>query len=161
MAEVYDGFDARLQRPVAVKLLRREMAAREDIRARFKAEALAAAGMAHPHAVAVFDTGDHEGVPYLVMERLPGETLADRIVEGPVDPDWLVDASRGLLSALAAAHDAGIVHRDVKPGNILLAEDGRAKITDFGIAKSIHPAEDTGGNHVDLTATGQLLGTPA
>src|SRR5205085_7502125 len=111
--------------------------------------------------VAVFDTGDHDGVPYLVMERLPGDTLADRIVEGPVDPDWLVDASRGLLSALAAAHDAGIVHRDVKPGNILLAEDGRAKITDFGIAKSIHPAEDTSGEHVDLTATGQLLGTPA
>jgi tRNA A-37 threonylcarbamoyl transferase component Bud32 len=162
MAEVYDGVDLRLERAVAIKLLRPEMVAREDVRSRFQAEARAAAGMSHPNAVAVFDTGEHEGVPYLVMERLPGDTLADLVAAGPVDVVWLRGAAQGLLGALAAAHGAGIVHRDVKPGNVLIARDGTAKITDFGIAKSIHPADDSSGNgRSDLTATGQLLGTPA
>lgn len=169
MAEVYDGFDERLQRPVAIKLLRREMAVRDDIRARFKAEALAAAGLSHPHAVAVYDTGEHDGLPFLVMERLPGDTLAERIADGPVDPAWVRTAASGVLGALAVAHGAGIVHRDVKPGNILLDEAGRAKITDFGIAKSVHPPDDSDGSggggggdgRADLTGTGQLLGTPA
>ena len=160
MADVYDGLDLRLERAVAVKLLRPEMAARDDVRTRFEAEARAAAGLSHPNAVAVFDTGEHEGVPYLVMERLPGTTLADRIAEGPVDPVWVCGAACGVLGALAVAHEAGIVHRDVKPGNILVAADGTAKIADFGIAKSVSPSDgSTGGK--DLTATGQLLGTPA
>jgi tRNA A-37 threonylcarbamoyl transferase component Bud32 len=161
MAEVHDGIDQRLERAVAIKLLRPEMAAREDIRTRFEAEARAAARLSHPNAVAVFDTGEHDGVPFLVMERLPGETLADRIASGPVDPTWLRHAAAGVLGALEAAHETGIVHRDVKPGNILLAADGTAKIADFGIAKSIHTADEGDGEHVDLTATGQLLGTPA
>ncbi|MGH9279508.1 MAG: serine/threonine-protein kinase [Acidimicrobiales bacterium] len=154
MAEVHDAHDLRLERPVAVKLLKPEMAAREDVRQRFEVEARAAAGMSHPNAVAVFDTGEHEGVPYLVMERLPGETLADRLAAGPVDPGWLCEQAEGLLDALAAAHEAGIVHRDIKPGNILLSADSTAKITDFGIAKSL-------GTEIDLTRPGQLLGTPA
>ena len=161
MADVYDGLDLRLQRAVAVKLLRPEMVARDDVRTRFEAEARAAAGLSHPNAVAVFDTGEHEGVPYLVMERLPGTTLADRIAEGPVDPAWLCEAAAGVLGALAVAHEAGIVHRDVKPGNILLAADGTAKIADFGIAKSVSPTTGSAGGRHDLTATGQLLGTPA
>jgi eukaryotic-like serine/threonine-protein kinase len=157
MAEVLAGTDLRLQRPVAVKFLLPEMAARNDIRRRFEAEACAAASFSDPHAVAVYDTGEHEGRPYIVMERLPGETLADRIVTGPQDPAWVRQIAREVLGALAAAHAVGLVHRDVKPGNILITADGHAKIADFGIAKSL---EATDGS-LDLTGTGQLLGTPA
>jgi serine/threonine-protein kinase len=157
MAEVRAGTDLRLDRPVAVKFLLPEMAARDDIRRRFEAEARAAAQLSDPHAVAVYDTGEHDGLPYIVMERLPGNTLAERIAAGPVDPAWLRTIARQVLGALAAAHAAGLVHRDVKPGNILLTADGNAKIADFGIAKSL----DTATDGVDLTGTGQLLGTPA
>ncbi len=157
MAEVRAGTDLRLKRPVAVKLLLPEMAARDDIRRRFEAEARASASFNDPHAVAVFDTGEHEGQPYIVMERLPGETLADRIRAGPADPAWLALVAREVLGALGAAHAAGLVHRDVKPGNILITADDHAKIADFGIAKSLDEAPGT----VDLTGTGQLLGTPA
>ena len=157
MAEVRAGTDLRLQRPVAVKFLLPEMAARDDIRRRFEAEARAAASLSDPHAVAVFDTREHEGQPYIVMERLPGETLGDRIAAGRLDAAWVRQVAREVLAALAAAHAAGLVHRDVKPGNILITADGHAKIADFGIAKSV---EGTSGS-VDLTGTGQLLGTPA
>jgi serine/threonine protein kinase len=157
MAEVRAGTDLRLQRPVAVKFLLPEMAAREDIRRRFEAEACAAAALSDPHAVAVYDTGEHEGLPYIVMERLPGETLADRIATGPQDPAWVRQVATEVLAALGAAHAAGMVHRDVKPGNILITADNHAKIADFGIAKSL---EATDGS-LDLTGTGQLLGTPA
>ena len=159
MADVYGGLDRRLQRPVAIKLLRPDIAERTDVRLRFEAEAKAAARLSHPNVVAVFDTGEHEGIPYIVMERLPGRTLADVIAEGPVDVDWLLAVAAEVLSALGAAHAAGIVHRDVKPGNVLLTAEGSAKISDFGIAKSAEVA--TGGAGVDLTGTGQLIGTPA
>ncbi len=157
MSEVLAGTDLRLQRPVAVKFLLPEMAARDDIRRRFEAEARAAASLSDPHAVAVYDTGEHEGKPYIVMERLPGATLGDRIATGPVDPQWLRQVAREVLGALAAAHQVGLVHRDVKPGNILMTADNHAKIADFGIAKSL---EGSSGS-LDLTGTGQLLGTPA
>jgi len=157
MAEVKAGTDLRLQRPVAVKFLLPEMAARDDIRRRFEAEARAAASFSDPHTVAVFDTGEHEGLPYIVMERLPGETLADRIAGGPVDPAWLRRVSGEVLGALEAAHAVGLVHRDVKPSNILITADGHAKIADFGIAKSLEGSDGAR----DLTGTGQLLGTPS
>ena len=157
MSDVHAGFDRRLERPVAIKTLHAHMAARPDIRTRFELEARAAARLSHPNAVAVFDVGEDDGMPYIVMERLPGETLADRIAAGPVDPGWLRRAAGDVLGALAAAHASGIVHRDVKPGNILIGTDGCAKIADFGIAKSMQDA--TGG--LDVTATGQLIGTPA
>jgi len=161
MADVHAGHDQRLERQVAVKLLRPDMAERDDVRLRFESEARAAARLSHPNAVAVFDTGEHDGQPYIVMERLPGRTLADVIAQGPVSPTWLVPVATGVLSALGAAHDAGIVHRDVKPGNILLTDDGTAKIADFGIAKSAEMVTGTAGGSVDLTLTGQLVGTPA
>jgi eukaryotic-like serine/threonine-protein kinase len=157
MAEVLAGTDLRLQRPVAVKFLLPEMAARDDIRRRFEAEACAAASFSDPHAVAVYDTGEHDGRPYIVMERLPGETLADRILAGPQDPAWVRQVAREVLGALGAAHAVGLVHRDVKPGNILITADDHAKIADFGIAKSVEAADGS----LDLTGTGQLLGTPA
>ncbi|HJV09740.1 MAG TPA: serine/threonine-protein kinase [Acidimicrobiales bacterium] len=157
MAEVLAGTDLRLQRPVAVKFLLPEMAARDDIRRRFEAEACAAASFSDPHAVAVYDTGEHDGRPYIVMERLPGETLADRILAGAQDPEWVRQIAREVLGALAAAHAVGLVHRDVKPGNILITADDHAKIADFGIAKSLESSDGS----LDLTGTGQLLGTPA
>ena len=156
MATVYDGFDERLQRPVAVKVLRPEMAARLDVRARFESEARSAAQLTHPNVVAVFDSGEDEGMPFLVMERLPGETLADRLQASGVDDDWVLRVAGDVLGALGAAHAAGIVHRDVKPGNILIAADGCAKVGDFGIAKSLEVAAAA-----DLTSTNQLVGTPA
>ncbi|MEW6152685.1 MAG: serine/threonine-protein kinase [Actinomycetota bacterium] len=163
MADVFDAVDLRLDRAVAVKVLRPELAARHDVRTRFEAEARAAAGLSHPNAVAVYDTGEHHGAPFLVMERLPGETLADRLALGPVDAQWLRTAAVGLLGALGAAHRKGIVHRDVKPGNILIASDGTAKIGDFGIAKSAGTGDGAGQDQaaLDLTQTDQLLGTPA
>ena len=160
MAEVYEGYDDRLQRPVAVKVLRPDMAAREDVRNRFEFEARHAARLSHPNVVGVYDTGEDDGMPFLVMELLPGETLADRIAQGTLDQDWLKRAAGDVLLALAAAHAAGIVHRDIKPGNIVLAVDGCAKVTDFGIAKTLEVAAE---EHVqsDLTSTNQLVGTPA
>jgi hypothetical protein len=160
MADVYDALDERLDRPVAVKILRPEMAAREDVRRRFEAEARSAARLIHPNVVGVFDSGeDQDGaLPYLVMERLPGETLGDRMQEetGNLDTAWVLRAAGDVLLALGAAHAAGIVHRDVKPANVLLATDGCAKVADFGIAKSLEVAAAA-----DLTSTNQLVGTPA
>ena len=161
MADVYDALDERLARPVAVKLLRPELAAQPDLRRRFEAEAKAAARLTHPNVVAVHDTGEDGGRAYIVMERLPGETLADRIDMGPLDQAWLRRVALEVLAALGAAHSAGIVHRDVKPGNILLSEDGRAKVTDFGIAKAMEPLAGPGVVDPDLTATGMVIGTPA
>jgi non-specific serine/threonine protein kinase/serine/threonine-protein kinase len=156
MADVYAGYDLRLERDVAVKLLRPEVALRQpEVRTRFEGEARTAARLAHPNVVEVFDTGEEDGQPYIVMERMPGETLADRIASGPVDLEWLRRVAGDVLGALGAAHAAGMVHRDVKPGNILIAEDGRAKVADFGIAKSLD------GTGPDLTATNLLIGTPA
>lgn len=158
MAEVYNAHDERLDRAVAVKVLRPVMARRADVRRRFEAEARAAARLTHPNVVAVFDSGEDDtedgGVAWIVMERLPGETLADRMESGPLDPTWVVRMAGDVLGALAAAHAAGIIHRDIKPGNILIATDGCAKVADFGIAKSLEVVDDA-------THTGQLIGTPA
>lgn len=154
MAEVYDGYDERLHRQVAVKLLRPDLAADPGIRSRFEVEARAAAGLSHPNVVGVYDTGEDRGTPFIVMERLPGETLADRMAAGPIEQSWLARVAGDVLGALGAAHAAGVVHRDVKPGNILLGADECAKVADFGIAKSAEVA-------ADVTGTGLLVGTPA
>lgn len=154
MAEVYDGYDERLHRPVAVKLLQASAASDPGIRERFEVEARAAARLTHPNVVAVYDTGEDAGTPFIIMERLPGETLADRMAAGPVDAGWLRQVALDVLGALGAAHAAGIVHRDVKPGNILIGPDGHAKVADFGIAKSVEFA-------TDATGAGLVIGTPA
>jgi tRNA A-37 threonylcarbamoyl transferase component Bud32 len=163
MAEVYDAYDQRLARRVAVKLLRPELAAHPGVRRRFEAEARAAARLSHPNVVAVHDTGEDDGRAYIVMERLPGETLADRLAAEPghVDQGWLRQIAVEVLAALGAAHGAGIVHRDVKPSNILLAQDGRAKVADFGIAKTTEGLGGSSGQDRDLTAVGVVIGTPA
>lgn len=150
MAEVRDAWDAQLQRPVAVKLLHAPLSTQPDFRRRFEVEARAAAGLNHPHVVAVHDYGEQDGTPYIVMERLPGRTLADAIAAGPLPQHVVRAVLDGVLSALAAAHTAGILHRDIKPGNILLADSGAAKIADFGIAKSAESSH---------TIAGQVMGT--
>ena len=154
MGEVWRGFDTRLGRDVAVKLLNVDVPD-PTRRQRFEREARAAASFSHPNAVTVYDFGEEGARPYLVMELVEGRTLADVIAEqAPLDPEEAVAVARQVLSALAAAHRHGLVHRDVKPGNVLMAPDGRVKLADFGIATTV------GGAAGALTATGELLGTP-
>lgn len=153
MGEVREATDQRLGRSVAVKLLQPSMASDPGARNRFEDEARSAAKLVHPNTVAVFDTGEHEGIPYIVMEYLPGRTLADEIAEGPLAPARVRTVALQVLGALEAAHRAGVIHRDIKPGNILLTTDGTAKVGDFGIAKT---AEG-----LDHTATGMIVGTPS
>jgi eukaryotic-like serine/threonine-protein kinase len=154
MGEVRAANDQRLQREVAVKLLRADLAEIEEVRRRFEGEAQAAAALVHPNIVTVFDAGEEDGAPFIVMELLPGRTLVDELATGPLSSVRVRDLAVAVLGALEAAHNAGIVHRDVKPGNVLRAADGTWKVADFGIAKI---AEAAG----DLTVSGVVIGTPA
>ncbi len=153
MSEVRAGRDLRLGRDVAIKLLTSAGADASRMRERFEAEARAVASLSHPNVVLVFDSGEHEGVPFLVMERLPGRTVADEMSAGPLAPDRAARVTTDVLGALGAAHAAGIVHRDIKPSNVLLCPDGVAKVSDFGIAKTA--------SAMALTDDGTLLGTPS
>ncbi len=134
MAEVWRGEDEVLARPVAVKLIDRALLADEAFRRRFRAEAQAAAGLSHPHVVTVHDYGEEGGTPYIVMELLAGETLGDRLGGGPLGQDEAATVCGRIAAALAAAHEAGLVHRDVKPANIFLTRGGGVKVLDFGVA---------------------------
>ena len=157
MADVHEGEDLRLQRPVALKILRPELGHDLDVRRRFEAEARWAANLSHPNIVAVYDVGEDAEQAYLVMELLPGRTLADRIRTGPLPEPEAVGVIRQVLAALASAHAAGVLHRDIKPANILLATDGTAKVVDFGIAKALDPQ----GGPTDQTAVNLVVGTPS
>ncbi len=152
MAEVRDGWDIRLDRPVAIKMLHPGVDSQPGVRDRFKAEALAAAALNHPNIVAVHDSGEHDGTLFIVMERLPGGTLADHIALGPLPEARVRAMLDNILAALATAHAHGTLHRDIKPGNILHTAGGIYKLADFGIAK-------TGG--AAYTMTGQIIGTIA
>ena len=136
MATVHRAVDTRLDRTVAIKLLRREVIADPDIAMRFRREALAATVLRHPNIVACLETGTDDGQPFLVMEIIEGEDLAARLRRaGRLAPSEAARIGLDVARALGVAHIRGIVHRDVKPGNILLARDGRAMVTDFGIAR--------------------------
>ncbi len=153
MAEVRDGWDTRLRRPIAIKLMYPAVSAQSGMRNRFEAEAHAAAALNHPNIIAVYDSGEHEGSPFIVMERLPGETLAHEMARGPLPQERVRAILDNVLAALTAAHRAAILHRDIKPGNILLAAGGEMmKVGDFGIAKTPEATS---------TLTGQILGTIA
>src|SRR5262245_29702530 len=115
MGDVLAGTDHRLHRPVAVKVLRVDLAVQAGARRRFRTEALAAARLAHPNVVTVYDCDEDHGIPFLVMERLPGQTLNDELRHGPVSITRARDIACEVLAALDAAHGAGIVHRDIKP----------------------------------------------
>src|SRR4051812_13598494 len=152
MSTVYRAFDVNLERRVAIKLLHREMSADSDQLERFRREARAVAQLSHPHIVGVIDAGEDEGRPYIVFEYVEGATLKQRINElGRLPVDESVAYAIEIARALGCAHDHGIVHRDVKPQNVLIDEEGSAKVTDFGIARSL---KDDG-----LTADGRVLGT--
>jgi len=149
MASVWLAADEVLERPVAIKILSDTIASDPEFVARFRREARVAAGLSHPNLIGIYDYAADSERPYLVMEYIEGETLAERISRGA--PTDCRELARELLGALAHIHAAGIVHRDVKPQNILIDAEGRAKLIDFGIAL---PADAT-----SLTRTGQFLGT--
>jgi serine/threonine-protein kinase len=163
MAEVHLGRDTRLGRTVAIKLLRVDLARDPTFQARFRREAQSAASLNHPAIVAVYDTGEeqivdaHGGVvalPYIVMEYVEGKTLRDLLVDGnPIDIGYALDITAGVLSALEYSHRAGIVHRDIKPGNVMIGPDHEIKVMDFGIARAMADATAT------MTQTQAVIGT--
>lgn len=154
MGTVWRGEDPLLARSVAVKTLDPRLAEDDDLRARFRREAVAAAAVAHPNIVATYDTGEDDGVAYIVMELVEGATLRQAIdLHGALPPARAADIAAQVADALAAAHARGLVHRDVKPSNVLVQLDGRVKVTDFGIAKAADQSTD------DLTRTGSVMGT--
>ena len=169
MGQVFRATDTRLNRRVAIKVLARDVALDQGMRARFGREARAVAALTHPHICTLFDVGRHGDVDFLVMEYLEGETLAARLAKGPLPSDECVTHAMAIVSALDHAHRHGIVHRDLKPGNIVLTAAG-AKLLDFGLAKLPHAASDaadTVATRPDLvpnddgltTRAGAVLGT--
>jgi eukaryotic-like serine/threonine-protein kinase len=161
MAEVRKGTDTRLGRVVAIKRLRTDLASDVTFQARFRREAQSAASLNHPSIVAVYDTGeepaaDGSGVsqPYIVMEFVAGRTLRDILREGrKILPERALEITSGVLSALDYSHRAGIIHRDIKPGNVMLTPSGDVKVMDFGIARAISDASST------MTQTAAVVGT--
>jgi WD40 repeat protein len=135
MGEVYRAHDSRLNRTVAIKVLPASFSADRDRLQRFAQEARAAAALNHPNILSIFDIGEEQGAPYVVSELLEGETLRERLRNGPLPIRRVVDYSLQVARGLAAAHDKGIVHRDLKPENLFLTSDNRVKILDFGLAK--------------------------
>ena len=154
MATVELARDTELDRLVAVKRLFASLVSDEIFRERFLREARMAAALSHPNLVAVFDVGEEDGLPYIVMEYVEGETLADLMRRSaPVNPDRAVDLLLQVCAGLEHAHAAGLVHRDVKPQNLLVRSDGVVKIADFGIARTLQATR--------LTQVGTVLGTAA
>jgi eukaryotic-like serine/threonine-protein kinase len=156
MGVVYEAFDTVIERPVALKMLRTDVYAPEqlpDVRARFKREAHSAGRLSHPNIVTIFDYGEHEGAPYIAMDLMNGEELARSLEAGQrMALPQVVQVMEQLLSALAYAHEKGVVHRDMKPSNVFVLRDGTIKVVDFGLARI---------EASNLTETGTLLGTPA
>ena len=152
MSSVYRAFDPTLERRVAIKLMHRDISSDPDQLERFRREARAVAQMNHPHVVTVIDAGEDDGAPYIVFEYVEGETLKERIRRlGRLPVSEAVAYAIEIGRALENAHAHKLVHRDVKPQNVLIARDGRAKVTDFGIARSMEAQ--------GLTAPGRVLGT--
>lgn len=164
MASVYRGYDLTLGRAVAVKILDRELANDNAFRTRFRLEAQAASRMAHPTIVRVFDAGEDTDtapdgtvrpVPFIIMELVKGSLLKDIIAEGPVPVADAVRYVDGILEALEYSHRAGVVHRDIKPGNVMVTDAGQVKVMDFGIARAVSDSSST------VAETTQILGTAA
>ncbi|HUS61818.1 MAG TPA: Stk1 family PASTA domain-containing Ser/Thr kinase, partial [Acidimicrobiales bacterium] len=153
MAEVYQARDLLLDRPVALKVLFPELSVDKSFVERFRREAQSAAGLTHPNVVSVYDWGEQDGTYFMVMEYVEGRTLSQVLrQEGALLPDRAADIGADVAAALAFAHRNGVVHRDVKPGNVLISPDGHVKVTDFGIAWAANSDEN-------LTQTGSVMGT--
>ena len=135
MGDVYRARDLQLPRDVAVKVISSYLLSDQKQVRRFEQEAHAAAALNHPSIVTIYRPGNENGVPYLVLELLEGETLRRRLGRGRIPPPLAIDLAIQIASGLGAAHDKGIIHRDVKPENLYITKDGRAKILDFGLAK--------------------------
>ncbi len=153
MAEVYQAHDGKLGRDVAVKVILPHLAADTHFLDRFLREARAIAALEHPHILPVYDFGEQDGLHFLVMRFIPGGTLSDRLLGTPLPVELAVEWTNQLASALDAAHAAGVLHRDVKPGNVLVGHDDRLYLADFGLAK-------LAGGTTRLTQTGIVVGTP-
>ena len=151
MSDVFIAKDLKLKREVAVKVLRSDLNREQTFVTRFRKEALAAAGLSHPGIVAVFDSGENPA-PYIVMELLQGKTLRE-LITGPIDTKTSIQIIEGILQALAYSHANGIVHRDIKPGNIMITDHGDVKVMDFGIARALDDVSAT------MTATWNVVGT--
>src|SRR5215831_18924841 len=166
MGEVYRARDGKLNRDVAIKVLPEAFAADADRLARFRREAQVLAALNHPHIAAIYGLEESNGVEALVLELVEGETLADRLAQGPLPIDEALEIARQIAHALEAAHDRGIVHRDLKPANVKLTPEGRVKVLDFGLAKAL--SADTSPEHstsptltARSTQAGVLIGTAA
>ena len=168
MGEVYRARDTRLDRSVAIKVLPTHLSSDPEAKQRFDREARAISSLNHPNICTLHDVGHQGGVDYLVMELLEGETLADRLMKGPLPAEQVLKYGIEICEGLERAHKNGVVHRDLKPGNVMLTKAG-AKLMDFGLAKSVTagnaPASgltatlmSPGGSH-PLTAQGTVLGT--
>src|ERR1700739_3538828 len=144
MGEVYRAHDSRLNRTVAIKVLPASFSADRERLQRFAQEARAAAALNHPNILSIFDIGEEQGAPYVVSELLEGETLRERVRNGPLPIRRVIDYAVQVAKGLAAAHEKGIVHRDLKPENLFLTHDNRVKILDFGLAKLTRPEAPTG-----------------
>ena len=169
MAEVYRARDTRLGRDVAIKVVSEELARDGTLLERFEREAKLAASLTHPNVVALHDVGLHDGKPYFVTELLQGETLRERLTQGPVPLATALEWAAAMAQGLAAAHARGIVHRDLKPENVFITQDGHVKLIDFGIAKLAEEARDAAPHAMldetlspsgSRTGTGMVLGTP-
>jgi eukaryotic-like serine/threonine-protein kinase len=162
MGEVWKARDTRLERDVAIKVLPQALAGNPQFRARFEREAKTISQLNHPHICTLYDVGHENGVSYLVMELLQGESLADRLTRGPLPLADVLRVGAQIASALDRAHRAGVVHRDLKPGNVVITKTG-AKLLDFGLAKSSASAVgvsiDGATEHKPLTQEGTILGT--
>jgi eukaryotic-like serine/threonine-protein kinase len=167
MGEVYRARDTRLDRTVAVKVLPSHLSTNPEVRQRFEREAKTISSLSHPHICALYDVGNQDGVEFLVMEYLEGETLSERLAKGPLAFDQVLRYGLEIADALDKAHRQGIVHRDLKPGNVMLTKSG-VKLLDFGLAKAVAPTSARSGASLtalptqagrDLTAEGTILGT--